>query len=87
MQTDNTLEDGAIQLTTQTSLRPEITGAAAASVEPSSTKDEEQNGAVAPAITGLGISYRRLVIIMIGLCLAIFLTALEQVNENVRDHS
>jgi hypothetical protein len=82
MQTDNILEYGDIQLAKPNSLPPEIKGAAAASVEPSSTEDEEQNGAV---MTGPGISYRRLVIIMIGLCLAIFLTALEQVNESVRD--
>ena len=61
--------------TASLTLPPEIVGAAE-----DTEKQGVANGHIGSAAEGeSGISYRRLVTIMIGLCLSIFLTALDQV--------
>lgn len=87
MQTNKIVEDGDMRLAKTISAPPEIIGATSAEAEISVTKDVERNGTATPPAPGPGISNRRLVIIMIGLCLAIFLTALEQVSDSPRDYS
>jgi hypothetical protein len=80
MHKENVGEEQDIELAKTGSLPPEIMGQQE-DLEKSSSDHDEQNMA-APTLpeTGPGISYRRLVIIMIGLCLTIFLTALDQVR-------